>query len=105
VPGEDRCRVVGEGPGFTHVHTSPDGRFWVADCNRTADIFVGTVDGGRMRRFCASGASFGAAQYTHPHPFFLGDGRSIGWNSDATGVPQVYCARIPDWFLESLRAG
>lgn len=102
VPGESAYRVVGQGPGFTHIHTTPDGRFWVADCNRSGDIYVGSVTTGRFRLFARSGSTFGAAQYTHPHPFFLGDGKTIGWNSDGTGVPQIYCARIPAGFLESL---
>jgi hypothetical protein len=102
VPGESTYHVVGQGPGFTHVHTMPDGRFWVADCNRTAGIYVGSTITGRFRLLCSSGATFGAAQYTHPHPFFLGDGRTVGWNSDVTGVPHVYCARIPEGFLGSL---
>jgi len=102
VPGESAYRVVGQGPGFTHIHTTPDGRFWVADCNRSGDIYVGSVTTGRFRLFAHSGSTFGAAQYTHPHPFFLGDGKAIGWNSDGTGVPQIYCARIPAGFLESL---
>jgi Tol biopolymer transport system component len=101
VPGREP-RVVATGQAFTHIHTTPDGEFWVSDSNRTADIFVGSVGTGKYRLFHRSGATFGSAQETHPHPFFLGDGRSIGWNSDGTGVGHVYCARIPAGFLESL---
>jgi hypothetical protein len=101
-PGETTYRIVGESRGFTHIHTSPDGLWWVSDCNRTADIYVGSVKTGRYRLLCHSGATFGAAQYTHPHPFFLGDGQMVGWNSDVTGVPQIYCAPIPQGFLEEL---
>jgi len=36
------------------------------------------------------------------HPFFLADGKTIGWNSDVTGVPHIYCAQVPDDFLEAL---
>jgi hypothetical protein len=100
-PGERKYRVVGQGPGFTHIHTDPRGRYWVSDCNRTARIYVGSIRTGRYRLFCNTGASFGAAQYGHPHPFFLGDGKTIGWNSDVTGIPHVYFARIPNGFLES----
>jgi hypothetical protein len=101
-PGDAGYRIVGEGQGFTHIHTSPDGRWWVSDCNRTGDIYVGSVKTGRYRRLCHSGASFGAAQYTHPHPFFLGDGQTLAWNSDVTGVPHIYCARLPEGFLREL---
>ena len=101
-PGAETYRVVGEGEAFCHSHVSPDGRYWVSDSNRTARIFVGSLASGRHRHFCSTGATFGSAQYTHPHPFFLGDGASIGWNSDVTGVPHVYYARIPEGFLASL---
>ncbi len=101
-PGERTARVVGEGEAFCHIHVSPDGRYWVSDCNRTARIFVGSMSSGRHRLFCSTGSTFGSAQYTHPHPFFLGDGRTIAWQSDVTGVPHVYCAPIPDGFLGSL---
>ena len=101
-PQDHEYHVVGEGEAFCHIHVSPDGRYWLSDSNRTAQIFVGSLATGRHRLFCSSGSTFGSAQYTHPHPFFLGDGRAIGWNSDVTGVPHVYYARIPDGFLGSL---
>jgi hypothetical protein len=101
-PGDEAYRVVGAGEAFCHIHTTPDGRWWVSDCNRTGRIYVGSLRSGRHRLFCDSGATFGAAQYTHPHPFFLGNGKTIAWNSDMTGVPQVYYARIPEGFLEAL---
>jgi hypothetical protein len=102
VPGEE-YRIVGEGKGFTHIGSSPDGEWWVADDNKTGDIYIGSIQTARYKLFWRTGATFGSPQYTHPHPFFLGDGKSVGWNSDVTGVPQVYAARIPEGFLDSLR--
>ncbi len=101
VPGE-APRIVSTGQAFTHLHTTPDGEFWVSDSNRTGDIFIGSIRTGKYRLFHRSGATFGSAQETHPHPFFLGDGRTVGWNSDVTGVAHIYCARIPKGFLEPL---
>lgn len=101
-PGED-YRIVGEGKGFTHIHTSPDGEWWISDDNKTADIYIGSVRTARYKLLHRSGSTFGSAQYAHPHPFFLGDGKSVGWNSDVTGVPQIYVARLPEGFLDSLR--
>jgi hypothetical protein len=102
VPGED-YRIAGEGKGFTHIHASPDGEWWISDDNKTADIYIGSVRTARYKLLHRSGATFGSAQYAHPHPFFLGDGKSVGWNSDMTGVPQIYVARLPEGFLDSLR--
>lgn len=99
---DEAYRIVGEGPGFTHIHTDPGGNYWVSDCNRSACIYLGSIRTGRHRLFCNTGSTFGAPQYTHPHPFFLGDGKSIGWNSDVTGIPHIFFARIPEGFLEEL---
>lgn len=102
--GDESYRVVceGEEEAFTHIHTTIDGRFWVSDCNRTGRIHVGSTRTGRHKRFFDSGATFGASQLTHPHPFFLADGKSIGWNSDVTGITQVFVACIPDGYLDDL---
>ncbi len=102
VPG-GAYRVVGEGKGFTHIGSSPDGEWWVADDNKTGDIYIGSMATARYKLFWRSGATFGSPQYTHPHPFFLGDGQAVGWNSDVTGIPHVYAARLPEGFLDSLR--
>ena len=101
VPGEE-YRIVGAGKGFTHIHTSPDGEWWISDDNKTGDIYVGSIRTARYRLLHRSGSTFGSPQYTHPHPFFLGDGKTVGWNSDVTGVPQIYAARIPEGFLSTL---
>jgi hypothetical protein len=102
-PGDDAYEIICEGDdeNFTHMHTTLDGRFWISDCNRTAKIYIGSIQTGRFKRFCDSGSSFGAHQTTHPHPFFISD-RTVGWNSDVTGVSQIYIADIPDGFLDSL---
>lgn len=101
VPGEE-YKIVGQGKGFTHIHTSPDGRWWISDDNKTADIYIGSVKTARYKLLHRSGSTFGSAQYAHPHPFFLGDGKAVGWNSDVTGVPQIYVARLPEGFLDDL---
>jgi Tol biopolymer transport system component len=101
VPGE-AARIVSTGQAFTHMHTTPDGEFWVSDSNRTGDIFIGSIRTGKYKLFHRSGSTFGSAQESHPHPFFLGDGKTVGWNSDVTGVAHIYCARIPEGFLDAL---
>jgi hypothetical protein len=103
VPGEP-YRVVAAGEAFTHIHTTPDGEFWISDSNRTSDIFIGSMKSGKYRLFHHSEATFGASNDTHPHPFFLGNGKTVGWNSDKTGIPHVYFARVTREFLDSLRS-
>ena len=101
-PGDDTYDIVGEGEGFTHIHTTRDGRYWIADCNATARVFVGSVATGRHKLLVNTGATFGQSQFSHPHPFFLGDDRTFGWNSDVTGIAQIYVATIPDGYCDDL---
>lgn len=101
-PKDETYRVVGEGPGFTHIHADPDGEYWVSDCNRTGDIYIGSIKTGRFRLLVHSGSSFGSPQETHPHPFFIGCRNKIGWNSDKTGIPHIYFTNVPDEFMQSI---
>ncbi len=101
-PGDDRPREVARGRAFDHVAVSPDGRYFVCDVNPTAEIVVGAVATGRVRVLCASHSSLGRPQYTHPHPFFSPDLRQVLFNSDRTGLGQIYMATVPEGFLASL---
>jgi hypothetical protein len=94
--------VISEGPGFTHIHTDPEGRFWISDCNKSGDIYIGSIETGKFKLVSQSRSSFGSAQETHPHPFFIGNKNTVGWNSDCTGIPQIYFTKIPDAFFEPL---
>lgn len=99
---ENKPAVISEGPGFTHIHTDPEGRFWISDCNKTGDIYIGSLETGNFKLVCQSKSSFGSAQETHPHPFFIGNKNTIGWNSDRTGISQIYFTKIPNEFFENL---
>lgn len=101
-PDDDRPREVARGRAFDHVAVSPDGRYFVCDVNPTAEIVVGSVASGKVRVLCESGSSLGRPQYTHPHPFFSPDLRHVLFNSDRTGLGQIYMATVSDGFLASL---
>ena len=101
-PGEERPRPVAGGYHYDHVAVSRDGRYFVCDVLPSADIVVGAVATGTVRVLCASGTSMGRPQYTHAHPFFSPDGRHVLFNSDRTGLGQIYTATVPDGFLASL---
>jgi len=101
-PGEGRPTTVSGDYHFTHVAASPDGRYFVCDVAPAGTIVVGSTATGTTRVFCESGASFGRPQYTHPHPFFSPDLSHILFNSDRTGLAQIYAARVPPGFLDEL---
>jgi oligogalacturonide lyase len=100
--GEPAPTIVARGANFCHPNASHDGRWFVSDVSPTGEIMVGSIQTGRYRVLCQSGSSFGRPQYTHPHPFFSPDNRFVIFNSDRTGLPQIYLVEIPDGFLDSL---
>ncbi len=87
---------------FSHVGCTGDGRYFVCDSVPDGRIVVGSVRTGKTRVICESKSSFGRPQYTHPHPFFSPDARHVLFNSDRTGLAQIYAATVPEGFLASL---
>ncbi|MFW5798554.1 MAG: hypothetical protein ACOCXX_02755 [Planctomycetota bacterium] len=100
-PGDDGPVVVARGYRFTHPNASRDGRFFVSD-NSDAELVVGSIKTGTCRVLCSTGSSFCSAQYTHPHPYFSPDCRWVVYNSDTTGIPQLYAAELPEGMLDEL---
>lgn len=100
--------LSGQGLCAVHVNASRDGRFFVADswADGWTDkrVYVGSLRTGRWEVLCEHGSSFGAPQYTHPHPWLTPDNRWVVFNSDRTGVPHVYAATVPERLLEGLEA-
>ncbi len=102
--GDEQARAVANDFLYSHPNASRDGRFFVSDTFYDSAIVVGSIKTGRKRVLCQSRASFGMPQYTHPHPYFSPDCRWVIYNSDCTGVPHVYAARVPEGLLEDLDA-
>ena len=101
-PGEAASRCLWKGLPFSHISASSDGRFFVVDDVRSGKIYVGNLEDGRMLPLCDTGATCATPQYTHPHPYMTPDARHVIFNSDRTGLAQVWAAEVPRWFLESL---
>lgn len=101
-PGEDRARPVALGRPVNHLAVSDDGRYFVVDEIVTYRLWIGSVATGKMAMLCDSHTRQGRPQYTHAHPYMTPDNQHVIFNSNVTGVPQVYSARIPEGFLEAL---
>ncbi|MCC9077011.1 PD40 domain-containing protein [Litorilinea aerophila] len=101
--GDEAPTVVARGMDFCHPAASRDGRWFVSDVRPEGEIVVGSLETGRYRLLCRSGASFGRPQYTHPHPFFSPDRRRVFFNSDRTGLAQIYMAEIPESLWDELQ--
>lgn len=101
-PGDEKAQLIAAGPGFMHISASPDGKFYVVDSKGTGRLFLGCIATKRVLPLCDTGTSNGSPQYTHTHPYITpGNARAI-FNSDRTGIAQVYAARIPEQLLAEL---
>ena len=102
--GDEKAKVVAKNKGFNHISASADGQFFVVDDFRNGVLYVGSLVTGRCLPLCDSHASCGRPQYTHTHPYITPDNRYVIFNSDQTGICQIYAAEIPDGFLDDLTA-
>ena len=87
-----------------HISASPDGKFFVVDSMGPGRLFLGCLSTRRILPFCDTGTSNGSPQYTHTHPYITPGNHRVVFNSDRTGIAQVYCARIPGAVLEELES-
>lgn len=101
-PGNKKAELIARGDGFIHISASPDGRFFVVDSIRTGRLHLGCIATGKVLPFCDSNASGGSPQYTHTHPYITPGNKRVIFNSDRTGIPQVYAATIPEEILAKL---
>jgi len=105
-PGEETPRRVTSGPYFWHSGSSLDGEWIVADTNwPDAGLQLVHVPTGRFAALCMPHSSEGHPQWSHPHPQFSPDALSVLFTSDATGIPQVYLARVSQELRERIIKG
>jgi len=96
-PDEPEVEIVAEGPYFWHSGASLDGEWIVADSNWPDEgMWLINVATRKRDRVCYPGASQGHPQWTHLHANLSDDGRYIVFDSDATGITQVYVVEVPD---------
>jgi hypothetical protein len=101
-PGAAEPVQIVSGQPFNHLAVSDDGRFFIVDDYRTQTIHIGSVKTGRVLKLCDSRTRQGRPQYTHAHPYLTPDNRHVIFNSNVTGVAQVYAATVPAAFLDKL---
>jgi hypothetical protein len=101
-PGDEASRGLWRGLSFGHISASSEGKYFVVDDFSNGRIYVGHMENGRMLPLCDTGASCASPQYTHPHPYMTPGHRHVIFNSDRSGLGQVWAAEIPAGFLEAL---
>lgn len=115
VPGEPQPRLFAAPEHkFNHVCASRCGRYFVADSHTGKGLFengrckpvalvMGNLVTGKYRTLVEdTEGSGGGNQCTHTHPYLTADNRYVIYNSDPHGIPQVFAAKLPPTFLESL---
>ena len=87
--------VVVEAPiYFWHAAVSRDGVWAVSDTNwPDQGLQLVHMPTGHFETLCMSDSDNGA--WNHPHPSFSPDGSMVAFQSNRTGVPQVYLGHIP----------
>jgi len=99
--GDEEPVPLVEGPYFWHSSASEDGKWIIADTNWPNEgLQLVSVEMRKFRSLCYPNYSGGHPQWTHPHPCLSPDCSKVLFNSDATGICQVYLATIPEGFLE-----
>jgi len=99
---------------FNHVSASRCGRYFVADSHTGPGLFehgrfkpvslvIGNLETRQYRTLVENTeGSTSGNQCTHTHPYLTADNRHVIYNADPQGTPQVFAARLPPGFLESL---
>jgi hypothetical protein len=101
---EGEPKTLVEGPYFWHSSGSLDGEWIIADTNWPNEgLQLVCVETRRFRTLLHPENSAGHPQTTHAHPQFSPDGRFVLFNSDRTGIAQMYVAEIPDEFKKELK--
>jgi hypothetical protein len=100
------ARVVGKGSRFNHVGVSTCGRFYSCDdWQGSYKIVVGSTRTGKSRVVCDSRTKPSRSQNTHPHAYLTPDLKWVIFNSNRSGFPHIYAARVPEGIMDELSTG
>jgi len=88
---------------FGHVSVSRCGRYWIGDTGEKGiPLYVGSFASGACRRAVFSRTVHDGQQKTHTHPYLTADNRWLIFTSSRDGHAQVYGAKLPPGWLDSL---
>ena len=93
---------------LNHIGIEPSGRVFCGDAFEPDTIYIGSTLTNRTTAVCPSQATYqrakarGANFDSHPHAYISPDLKWVVYNSDVTGVQQIYCAAIPPEMIEGL---
>jgi hypothetical protein len=109
-------RIIGVRPGephreicvpweLNHIGIEPSGRLFAGDAYRPDEIVIGSPRTHKAAVVCASQATYnrgvrrtgreGLVYDSHPHAYISPNRKWVVFNSDRTGIQQIYVAEIP----------
>lgn len=96
-------RVVARGYRFNHVGVSRCGRFFSCDdWQPPYRIVIGSNATGRASVVCESKTAPTRGQNTHPHAYLTPDLKWVIFNSNRSGFPHIYAARVPEEMIAEI---
>jgi hypothetical protein len=93
---------------MNHIGIEPSGRIFCADTFAPDEIIIGSPRTNRAAVVCPARTSYlrsrqrNAVNDSHPHAYISPDRKWVVFNSDRTGVQQIYCAAIPPEMVAEL---
>ena len=104
--GQEEPEEVASGRYYWHSGCSQDAQWIVSDTNWPKEgLYLIHVPSGVVTYICDPRSSCTHPQWTHPHPSFSPNMKFVLFNSDMTGVGQVYLAVLTDEFLTQAAKG
>ncbi|MBN1352233.1 hypothetical protein JXJ21_22745 [candidate division KSB1 bacterium] len=104
--GDASPEALTEGRYYWHSGASRDAQWIVSDTNWPQEgIFLLHIPSKTVSYVCNPRSVPSHPQWTHPHPSLSSRLKFVLFNSDMTGVGQVYLAELSDEFLAQAQSG
>jgi hypothetical protein len=88
---------------FGHISISYCGNYWIGDTNETnTPIYIGSFVTGKCKRLVFSHTENDGKQWSHTHPYLTADNKWLIYTSRRNGHPQVYGAKLKEYWLKEL---
>jgi len=106
IEGDEKPTVLTAGRYYWHSSASADAQWIVADTNWPQEgLYLLHVPSGTVTYVCDPQSSCSHPQWTHPHPSLSPGLNYVLFNSDMTGIGQVYLAELTEEFIAQAAKG
>ncbi|MBI5095542.1 MAG: hypothetical protein HZB26_24305 [Candidatus Hydrogenedentes bacterium] len=104
--GDPEPVILAEGRYYWHSSASVDAQWIISDTNWPQEgLFLLHVPTRTVTYVCDTRSSCSHPQWSHPHPALSPTMKYVLYNSDMTGIGQVYLANLTEEFLEKASRG